>query len=175
MMHHHPLWGHLHLIGPLMAALPSDAHGDYLMLVIQKNWKTLFPNLQRCPPAAYVDMWPFAPPHLIALHPAMAAQFTQEVSRLKPLEQKRFMYPITRNHDLTSYEGAEWKVWRKRLNPGFSSAMITSRVPELLEEVEVFVETLRKQASADGTWSDVFPLEEHATNLALDVIGRYLL
>lgn len=175
MMRHSPIWGHLPLLGALMAGLPSDVHGDDLLLFIQNNWRTLFPNCKRCPPVAYVDTWPFTPPLLISLHPSVTAQFTQEVSRVKPPEQKRFMYPVTKNMDLTSYEGAEWKVWRKRLNPGFSNAMVTARLPDLLEEVDVLVDMLREKAGKDGSWSDVFQFEEKAVNLTFDVMGRYLL
>ena len=175
MMKHHPALGHLHLIGPLMRTLPSDCHGDYLMIMIQNNWKTLFPTCTKCPPLALIDMWPFTPPHIISLHPNVSAQFTQDVSRPKPAEQKRFLYPVTRNIDLSSYEEDLWKVWRKRFNPGFSPALITAKIPELLEEVEVFVDFLLKTAPADGSWSDIVQIEDKTIDLTFDVIGRYLL
>ncbi|KAB5571979.1 cytochrome P450 [Coniochaeta sp. 2T2.1] len=175
MMKHHPILGHLHLIGPLMQTLPSDCHGDYLLIMIQNNWKTLFPKCTKCPPLALIDMWPFTPPHLISLHPNVSAQFIQDVSRPKPPEQKRFLYPVTRNIDLSSYEEDVWKVWRKRFNPGFSPALITAKIPELLEEVEVFIDFLLKMAPTDGSWSDILQLEEKAIDLTFDVIGRYLL
>ncbi|KAH8912669.1 cytochrome P450 [Coniochaeta sp. PMI_546] len=53
--------------------------------------------------------------------------------------------------------------------------MVTARVPELLEEIEVFVDILSKKAPTNGTWSDIFPLEEKAINLTFDIIGRYLI
>lgn len=175
MMPHSAIWGHLPIIGKLTADLPSDFHGDYLQLLIQKNWKELFPNCKSCPPVFIIDTWPITTPIMLSVHPAMTSQFTQEVSRVKPKEQKRFMYPLTHNLDLTSMEGADWKLWRKRLSPGFSLSSIISRVPDLVEEVEVFADTLRKKAGKDGAWGEVFPLETIGKDVTMDVIGRFIL
>ncbi|KAM0348750.1 hypothetical protein ACHAPU_004189 [Fusarium lateritium] len=72
-------------------------------------------------------------------------------------------------------EGAEWKVWRKRLSPGFSVQTINSRIPEILEEVGDFANVLKSKAGKDGEWGDVFSFETATTNLALDVIIRFFL
>lgn len=175
-MPHNPILGHLLTVGKYMAALPSDCHGDYMMLQIQSHWRELFPGLDRCPPVAYVDVWPFSAPLIISIDPVVSAQFTQDVSLVKAPEQKRFLYPLTRNRDLSSYEGAEWKVWRRRFNPGFSAQNITARIPDLVEEVEVFVQLLRERVGKKvGAWGPVFPLEGLTINLTLDVIGRFVL
>jgi cytochrome P450 len=175
MMKHSPIFGHLPQLGKLMAGLPSDAHGDHLLLFIKQNWQTLFPNYKSCPPVVYVDTWPFTAPIAISLDPGTSAQFTQDVSRVKPVEQKRFLKPLTGNLDLSSQEGPEWKIWRKRLSPGFSNATITSRLSDLIEEVEVFANILRGKAGKNGSWGELFPLEDKTINLTFDVIGRYLL
>lgn len=174
-MKHSMILGHLEVIGKLMSGLPSDAHGDYMMMKIQENWRELFPNCSKCPPVIYVDLWPFASPMIISVNPDMSAQFTQDYSLPKAYQQKRVLYPLTRNRDVASMEGSEWKVWRKRLNPGFSIQNITSRIPDILEEVEAFAEVLKGRAGKNGTWGDVFPLEEATTNLAMDIIFRFFL
>ena len=174
-MKHSAVFGHLEVVGKVLSGIPSDAHGDYMMVKIQENWRELFPGCSRCPPIIYIDLWPFASPVIISIDPTVSAQFTQDYSLPKAYQQKRVLYPLTLNRDLSSMEGSEWKVWRRRLNPGFSIQNITSRLPDLLEEVEDFAAVLERKAGPDGKWGDVFPLEEATTNLALDVIFRFFL
>lgn len=174
-MRHSMILGHLETIGKLMSGLPSDAHGDYMMMKIQENWRELFPGSLKCPPVVYIDLWPFASPMIISVNPTVSAQFTQDHSLPKARQQKRVLYPLTHNRDVASMEGLEWRLWRKRLNPGFSIQNITSRIPDMLEEVEDFVEVLRDRVGRDGAWGPVFPLEEATTNLAMDVILRFFL
>jgi cytochrome P450 len=175
MMPHSAVWGHLPVIGKLMATLPSDAHGDYMQVLIQQNWKELFPKCKSCPPVFIVDTWPFTTPIMITVHPDVTSQYTQEVSRVKPKEQKRFWHPLTQNLDLASMEGDTWKIWRKKLSPGFSTNSITSHITALVEEIEVFADTLRAKAGRDGAWGEMMPLEPIAKDVTFDVIGRFIL
>ena len=174
-MEHSWIFGHLKLMGEIMEGLPPDAHGDYLMIRIQENWRKLFPGCSKCPPVVYIDAWPIMPRLLISINIATSQQFTSDYSLPKPRQQKRVLYPLTKNLDLSSMEGAEWKVWRKRLNVGFSTQYITSRVPDIVEETEDFVKLLESKAGKDGSWGEVFQLGEGATSLALDVILRFFL
>ncbi|KAL7764480.1 hypothetical protein ACKLNR_005625 [Fusarium oxysporum f. sp. zingiberi] len=174
-MKHSMILGHLEVIGKLVSTLPPDAHGDYLMLKIQENWRELFPQCTKCPPVAYIDTWPFTTPMVISLNANVSAQFTQEHSLPKAYEQKHVLYPLTKNRDLASMEGAEWKVWRKRLSPAFSIQNINSRLPDILEEVEDFANVLKSKAGKDGEWGEVFPLGDATANLTLDVIIRLFL
>ncbi|TPX16394.1 uncharacterized protein E0L32_004043 [Thyridium curvatum] len=174
-MRHHPVFGHLEVVGKLMSKIPSDAHGDYMMVMILDNWRELFPGCDRCPPVAYVDAWPFSPPMAISLHPDVSAQFTQQFNLDKPPEQNAFLYPLTKNLDLSSSNGPAWKVRRRRMNLALSPQTVMARVPDLLEEVAVFVSVLRQKASKDGSWGNVFPLQRLCTLLTLDVIGKYIL
>ncbi|KAL4894251.1 cytochrome P450 [Aspergillus ambiguus] len=175
LMAHSMIFGHLEVIGKLMSRLPPDAHGDYMMIIIQENWKELFPDCSKCPPVLYIDLWPFAAPMLITINPDTSCQCTQDYSLPKAHQQKRVLYPLTRNRDISSMEGAEWKLWRRRLNPGFSIQNITSRIPDILEEVEIFVGILEARAGKRGEWGEVFLLEQATTNLAMDVILRFFL
>lgn len=68
-------------------------------------------------------------------------------------------------------EGREWKAWRAIFNPGFAPANLMGLVPSVVEEVEVFARVL-------GGWADrreVVVLEEVATRVTVDVIGRVVL
>ncbi|KAL6915876.1 hypothetical protein FSST1_007371 [Fusarium sambucinum] len=174
-MKHSMIFGHLESIGKLVSSLPSDAHGDYLMMMIRENWRELFPQCTKCPPVAYIDTWPFTAPMVISLNLDVSSQFTTQHSLPKAYEQKHILYPLTKNLDVSSMEGEEWKIWRKRLNPAFSIQNIHSRLPDILQEVEEFAAVLKSKAGKDGQWGDVFLFEKATTNLALDVIVRFFL
>ncbi|RGP80115.1 hypothetical protein FLONG3_1649 [Fusarium longipes] len=174
-MKHSMILGHLEVIGKLVSSLPSDAHGDYLMMMIRENWRELFPQCTKCPPVVYIDTWPFTAPMVISLDLNVSTQFTTQHSLPKAHEQKHVLYPLTKNRDLASMEGEEWKIWRKRLNPAFSIQNINSRMTDILEEVEDFAAVLKSKAGQNGQWGDVFLFEKATTNLALDVITRFFL
>ncbi|KIH94835.1 taurine catabolism dioxygenase family protein [Sporothrix brasiliensis 5110] len=174
MLPHHPILGHLGVVGKLMKDMPGDVHGDYLMLLIQDNWRTLFDEkYTACPPAVYLDMWPASMPFMLSLHPDMSAQFTQDVNMEKAEAQGHFLRPLTSNLDVASSHGAAWKKLRRRMNLGFSAQAIRARLPALMEEVEVFRDILVSRAGKNGAWGTVFTLEELATMLTLDFIGRF--
>ncbi|KAJ4110633.1 hypothetical protein NW768_011978 [Fusarium equiseti] len=174
-MEHSMILGHLEVVGKLVSSLPSDAHGGYLMMMIRENWHELFPQCTKCPPVAYIDTWPFTRPMVISLNSDVSNQFTQQHSLPKAYEQKHVLYPLTKNLDIASMEGEEWKLWRRRLNPAFSIQNINSRIPDILEEVEDFAAVLQSKAGKDGHWGEVFYFEKAATNLTLDVIIRFFL
>ncbi|KAH8892666.1 cytochrome P450 [Thozetella sp. PMI_491] len=175
MMKHSAIFGHLIVVGELLGGLPKDAHFDYLALMIRMKWKELFPDFDECPPVVYIDMWPFAGPMLASLNISTSSQFTQEGTLRKALPVRSYLYPLTKTLDLSTLEGAEWKVWRKRLSPGFSPGIITEHIPMLVGEIEVFAESLRKAVGENGNWGAPCQLEEMGTKLTLDVMGRYLL
>ncbi|KAF4971201.1 hypothetical protein FSARC_1923 [Fusarium sarcochroum] len=174
-MKHSMLLGHLEVVGKLVSHLPSDAHGDYLMMMILENWRELFPQCTQCPPVAYIDTWPFTAPMVISLNSHISAQFTQEHSLPKAYQQKHVLYPLTKNRDLASMEGAELKIWPKRLSPAFSIQNVNSRIPDILEEAEEFATVLKSKAGKNGDWGDVFSFQNATNNLILDVILRFFL
>jgi cytochrome P450 len=155
-----------------MGSMPKDLHPNFIPQLVMENWRKLYPDQESCPGVIYIDMWPLAPPLAFTIDPALANQFLQEPSMPKAKNAIDYLYPLTQNLDMVCAEGAKWKVWRTRFNPGFSSKNITALVPAMLDEVAVFRDTLRKKAGKDGSWGEVFPLEVETTNLTLDVIGR---
>ncbi|KAI6776894.1 hypothetical protein HG530_000839 [Fusarium avenaceum] len=176
-MKHSMILGHLEVVGKLVSSLPPDAHGDYMMIKIRENWRELFPQCTKCPPVAYIDTWPFTPPMMISLDANVSSQFTQEHSLPKAHEQKHVLYPLTKNQDLSSMEGAQWRAWRKSLSPGFSVQTITSRIPDIVEEVEDFANVLKNVIIRFFLISDVRMNEQWGGSSALcaalqDTISR---
>lgn len=116
----------------------------------------------------YLDSWPFAYPMLAVCNPDLIAQFMQETNMPKhPTLQTEFR-PYTECRDLLNLEGAEWKMWRSVFNPGFSVKNLMALMPAFVDEIDVFREWLGKVADS----GDVVPLDDQASALAADVIGR---
>lgn len=171
-MPHSFVFGHLPVIAKLMSSLPRDLHPNYIPQLVVENFRTLFPDRTSCPGALYVDMWPMGPPMLFTINPDLTNQLLQEQSLRKAENAIKFLYPLAHNLDLVSSDGARWKIWRSRLSPGFSAKNITALIPAVLGDVAIFRDQLRAKAGENGAWGDVFALEDMATNLTLDVIGR---
>ncbi|KAL8650621.1 MAG: hypothetical protein Q9226_005060 [Calogaya cf. arnoldii] len=162
---HHPIFGHLLVTNTALSNLPRDAHAHYLPSQIRLKYQYLGP-------VYYLDMWPFAPPFLVATSPTVISQFTQSESHLPNHPGiRKYLYPITGGGDLASMEGEEWKRWRKIYNPGFSAGHIQTLVPTIVEEVGIFVDILKEHARK----GDMFSLDEAAINATMDVIGRVAL
>ena len=145
----------------MLGRLPKNAHGHYLADQINR----LYPDLG---PAFYLDTWPFGPPVLVVISPDMMYQYTQDRYLQKHVGMRRFLEPLTGDYDLVSMEGQMWKRWRRIFNPGFSASHINTLCGSVMEEVKIFRDILKNHAIKH----DLFKLEDHALNLAIDVIGR---
>ncbi|KAM0327112.1 hypothetical protein ACHAQA_006240 [Verticillium albo-atrum] len=170
--------GHLPIIAKLTSGHPKDLHPNYISQLIFQNWQTLFPDRTTCPGALYVDMWPLAPPLLFTTDATLANQFIVEPSLPRAANAKKYLAPLTHNLDLVSLEGALWKTWRSRFNPGFSAKNLTTLAPAILDEVAIFADLLHERAGTPekpAAWGSVFQLEDLATNLTFDVIARAVL
>ena len=161
---HHPIWGHLLVVGDIMSKLPSDVHGH----VLPRQISLTFPDLG---PLFYIDTWPFGPPMLVATSPESANQFTIAHSLPKFAALQEYMKPMTGGLDLTTLEGPAWKIWRDIFQPGFSSNYLMKKVPDMIKDIQIFCEVLRERASA----GDVFQMDPVTVNLNLDIIGRLAL
>ena len=161
---HHPLFGHLQIVGSIMSKLPSDVHGH----VLPRQIELMYPKLD---PIFYVDTWPFGPPILAVASPDGAHQISQVHSLPKFHALREYMRPVTGGSDLVTMEGKEWKTWRNIFNPGFSSGHIMTLVPEMLKDISIFREILRDLAEK----RDIFLMDPLTTRLSLDIIGRVAL
>ncbi|KAI3320738.1 cytochrome P450 [Xylariaceae sp. AK1471] len=140
---------------------------------LANNCKRWIPDLERTPPILYLDIWPVFPDlMMMVLDAEVSTQFTQIRSLPKHPITRTFLEPLTDNLDMTSADGKQAKVWRSRFNPSFSPRNINLVIPELIDEILVFKELLGEMAGSNGSWSEVFQLEERTTNLTFDVILR---
>jgi cytochrome P450 len=136
-----------------------------------KNVKRYFPDLDFPPPLVYLDTWPIDVGFAIAFDPVIASQFVQTPNLPKLPTTKGYLEPLTGGHDIVSNDGAEWKIWRSRFNPGFSQRNLMAMLPELINEVSTFASQLEARVGKGGKWGSVFQLEEKTTNLTFDVIS----
>ncbi|KAI1101337.1 cytochrome P450 4V3 [Jackrogersella minutella] len=169
---HSLLFGHLPILADFRAAHPPDVNIYMFHPWLAANVKKYFPDREKLPPVIYADLWPVAVSLVMVFDPIAASQFTQVTSLPKDHVTAEFLMPLTENLDMITSEGQLWKSWRSRFNPGFSPRNLTALLPELIEEVQVFVNVLKDLAGKNGIWGPVFQLENKTTNLTFDIIVR---
>jgi cytochrome P450 len=119
----------------------------------------------------YFDTWPFGPPILMIIDPDIAAQVTQQHSLGKHPSLGQYLKPLLGQKSMVALDGEEWKRIRAMFNPGFSLNHLMTLVPGIVDNTLTFVETMNNYADKN----DVFQLEEEATRLTVDIIGRVVL
>jgi len=152
-------FGHLKIFGDLTKEFPKELHPhSYLHIVREKyGLGDVF----------YMDAWPLGYPMLAISHPQIAEQ-----ALLQPKHESLsgYLSPITGAHSLIYMEGKEWKKWRSIFNPGFSHSHLMTLIPGIVEDSLVFCDILEEHTRK----ADVFRLEELATRVTVDIIGKFL-
>jgi cytochrome P450 len=169
---HSLLLGHLPIFGEFRKQHPPDVNIYVFHTWFAANFSKFFPDQKSLPPVVYLDLWPMDGIFTLVYDATAGAQFTQIESLPKISFLTRYLTPLTGNKDILSTEGNEWKQWRTTLNPCFSPRNISALLPDLIEEVMIFVDGLRQVAGASGDWGPVVQLEKMTTNLSFDVIAR---
>ncbi|KFH48750.1 P450 monooxygenase-like protein [Hapsidospora chrysogenum ATCC 11550] len=163
---HSFLLGHIPAMAKLLMKYPRDTAGHSIPLLLLQEYPDLREKGLVC-----MDSWPIANPMLAVVHPDMCAQFCQEQSMPKAPLMDLIFGRFTHKLDLVTSDGPHWKRWRSAFNPGFSNKNILSLVPAIIEEVQVFKDTLSQAADSGET----FELLSPAVKAACDVIGRVVL
>jgi Cytochrome P450 len=160
---HSPFWGHLKLMGEMIAGLPPKFHYQQVMAYIGQKY-----NL---PSVFYLDMWPVSYPMMIIQDPGIAAQITQTKSLPKHIVNHHFISPLTGRTSIVITEGAEWKMIRSIVNPGFSPSYIASLTPVIGKHINKFTHKLSKAVST----GEVLLLQDYLLSLTFDVISEVTL
>ncbi|KAI1775362.1 vera protein [Hypoxylon cercidicola] len=169
---HSILFGHIGIFVDFRKAHPPDININVFHIWLARNYKKYFPERQKLPPVVYLDLWPVGPSFALVYDAAGVAQFTQTKSLPKLHHLTDYIKPLTSGLDIVSTEGALWKTWRSRFNPGFGPRNIAALLPELIEDVSVFVDELRGMSGSEGRWGPVFQLREKSADLTFNVICR---
>ncbi|KAI2631253.1 vera protein [Xylaria nigripes] len=169
---HSWLFGHLPILGVWRAENPPDANFTAFQLWLTQHCKEYFPGYDYPPAVVYLDIWPVLTPLALVYDPITALQLTQTPSLPKAEVSVKFLEPLTSGIDIASNDGAEWKAWRTRFNPGFSPRNLLAMLPELIDEISIFSSLLEKSAGSGGKWGPVFQLEIKTINLTFDIICK---
>lgn len=119
----------------------------------------------------YMDLWPMADPIVYIFDPEICQQVTVDRQIPKHPGMVDFLLPLAGPGDLVTSNGPHWKKWRSIMNPGFASSYLATLVPGIVDECTIFCQKIAKRADNGG----VFRLEEDATRLTVDIIGRVAL
>ncbi|KAJ8131544.1 hypothetical protein O1611_g2083 [Lasiodiplodia mahajangana] len=172
---HSLILGHLLVLADFTRLHHPDVNIHVFHTWLIENCKKYFPGHDRPPPVVYLDLWPVSSSLAVVNDPVVASQFTISKNLPKIGMVKQYIRPLTSSIDIFCAEGAAWKTWRSILSPGFSNRNLITMVPEIVEEVAVFVDELKKTVGRSGTWGPVFQLEPKTINLTFDVICRAVL
>lgn len=152
---------------------PRDANDLYAMQTLVINWRVYFPGAPSCPPVIYLDLWPlFGSPILRINDPSLCQEVVAD--RFPPRSElsKYLARAVAGDRNLTAWDGAQHRLWRSRLNPGFSTKNLQTHVANgrIIDEVCVFVDRLRASAGPDGQWGEVFQMLPRTIDLTFDII-----
>ncbi len=160
---HHPIFGHLLIARDCVNKFAPDSHvhlyGDYIRR--KYNLGKFF----------YLDFWPFGGQFLYIVDPDIANQVTIASSLRKSPLVSNYLNKLLGNQNMVSLEGAAWKRVRSMFNPGFAGGHLMTLVPYIVDAAVVFGDVLREKAKT----GEVFEMEEIATRLTVDIIGKVTL
>ena len=157
-------WGHLDIAGECTKLFPPKAHPHSYIRWMQKKYNQgeIF----------YIDWWPFGPRWMFISDPELTSQYITTKQNLpkSPLETD-FLDMFLGTNNMLSLEGDHWKSLRSIFNPGFSANHLMTMVPYIVDASTVFYDVLRGKAQTN----DLFQLEEAATHVTIDIIGKVVL
>ncbi|KAM7222488.1 sterigmatocystin biosynthesis P450 monooxygenase [Rhypophila decipiens] len=164
---HSFLFGHLLYLKSQLDRLPSDAHYEY-------GFATIAEDEFRDTGAFYMDLWPMSGLFLTVVSPQMATEITQVNPALtseRPKLLRDFLKPITGGLTIFDLDEVDWKPWRATFNKGFQADRILSLVPAMVQETQVYADTLRALAAK----GEMCFLEPVTLRFTIDMIGKTVL
>lgn len=104
-------------------------------------------------------------------NPELAAEIDTAAHYTRHPYVTNIVGPIVGSHSILTASGAPWKSMRSMFNPGFAHRNLALLVEDVVEETIVFRNKLLRLAEQE----EVFEMEDIATLLTFDVIGRAVL
>lgn len=147
-----------------MKLFPPNAH--------MHNWLPYIQKKSDLGDVFYLDLWPLGPRFCFMADPEVISQFiTTGQSLPKSYLETDYLDIFLGKSNMVSVEGAHWKSLRSMFNPGFSSGHLMTLVPYIVDAAVVFHEVLGQKAET----GELIPLEEYATRMTIDIIGKVVL
>lgn len=161
-----PNWlvGNIDVPTECSAHFPPDVHAHVFIRYIQKKH-----NLGRF---FYQDWWPLGPQWLFITDPEIASQYVTSAQSLpKSSMFTDYLNKFLGDNNMLSVEGDHWKSLRTAFNPGFSANHLMTLVPYIVDASLDFGKVLRQKAET----GELVELEDKATNLTIEIIGKVVL
>jgi cytochrome P450 len=154
--------GHLGVLASIIKLYPKDAIKVYLFGELSRQAS----NSGAC----YMDLWPFSEPFLLITSPYLANQATSHpaLALEKPDALRKWVWSLAGGISIFDAPASRWKPLRALFNRGFSASHLMTLVPLMVEETEVYCETLREKARG----GEMCFLDPVNLRLMLDIIGR---
>ncbi|KAL2835471.1 putative N-alkane-inducible cytochrome P450 [Aspergillus pseudoustus] len=158
-----PILGNLASIASFMKTAPKDAQVamTFATLAAESGFDKCF----------YMDTWPFGFSALVVTSPDLAVQACQALDLPKPDLLVPLISPMAGARTIFDSNGPEAKRGRELFHYGFSMRSVLGYVPCILQEVEVYVDVLRKLAKT----GKIFLMDEITCRYVMDIIGNVAL
>jgi cytochrome P450 len=157
-------WGNINIAAECVNLFPPGTHPH--------NWVPYIRNKYATGNIFYVDLWPLGPRIMYIADPEVASKFITTGQSLpkSPLETD-FINKLLGDKNMVSAEGHNWKSLRTMFNPGFSASHLMTLVPYIVDASMVFHDIIQQKAET----GELFQMEEVATRLTIDIIGKVVL
>lgn len=116
-----------------------------------------------------------AEPMAVLVDPSMCQELVQERCAPRHGMIKHLVKYLCGGRSLTDWGGSLHRLWRSRLNPGFSAKNLQSHMGTFVEEVGIYADRLKAAAGPHGDWGRVVQLLPLSVDLTFDIIGRVAL
>ncbi|KAH9908359.1 cytochrome P450 [Xylariomycetidae sp. FL2044] len=127
--------------------------------------------VKRAPPSAHADMGLTAMYKALRRPPVMLVDLRPISPPLAVIGSYEVAEQIVKSSSRFPYSPPNWKALRKRFNPGFAPQHLLSLLPSITDKAFLFLHHLNDASHSEKQIS----LQELATNLTFDVIGRVVL
>ncbi|KPI41389.1 putative sterigmatocystin biosynthesis monooxygenase stcS [Cyphellophora attinorum] len=157
--------GNIDVIIKASMLFPDDSHPQIFFNYIKQKYNM--------PTVFYMDLWPISGSSMIFCDdPVFSAKYaTTGTSLPKARSASDYLDEFLGPDNLVTAEGAHWKSLRGIFNPGFSAAHLMTLVPYMVDSSMTFLDILSQKAQSN----ELFQLEEYATRLTIDIIGKVVL
>jgi len=136
------------------------------------NWLRYLQTKHKLGDVFYLDLWPVGPRILFLVDPEMISKFiTTGQSLPKSTLETEYLDVFLGKSNMVSLEGSHWKNLRSMFNPGFSPSHLMTLVPYIVDAGMVFYDVIKEKAQT----GELFELEEYATRMTIDIIGKVVL
>lgn len=142
------MFGHIPLLLRLRKGLPDDASDMYVNRHLVLEWRKTFPRAKVCPPVIYLDIWPLMDEAIAIINEVDLIQgVVQHRNPPRHAMAKYLQSFVSGNRNLSAWDGSMHKLWRSRMNPGFSQGICSHSCQNLCIRCQYLLQDLERRAA----------------------------